>query len=101
MKGIDVENSEINNEDEQDDLSSAGVKLMLDSLYSSEYDEPNNSIILKAKFYERKSNIVYTKLMNKLSHSEAILINKTKLERTLRLENHAASIKIRKNRIYI
>lgn len=39
--------------------------------------------------------------MNKLSHSEAILINKTKLERTLRLENHAASIRIRKNRIFI
>lgn len=32
---------------------------MLESLYSSEYDEPNTSIILKAKFYERKSNIVY------------------------------------------
>jgi len=74
---------------------------MLESLYSSEYDEPNTSIILKAKFYERKSNIVYTKLMNKLSNSEAIILNKTKLERTLRLENHATSIRIQKNRISI
>ena len=74
---------------------------MLESLYTSEYDESNTSIQLKARFYERKSSIVYSKLVIKLSNSEAILINKTKLAKTLRLENHAASNRIRKNRITI
>ena len=41
------------------------------------------------KIYEKKSNIVYNKIINKLQTSEAIIVSKSKLERTLRLENHS------------
>ena len=39
--------------------------------------------------FEKNSNSVENKIINKLANFEAILINKSKLERTLRLENHS------------
>jgi len=38
-----------------------------------------------AKIYEKKSNIVYNKIIIKLQTNEAIVENKSKLARTLRL----------------